>query len=63
MIIFDVTSKSTFDSIGDWIKMYNENKNGGIILMVGNKIDLHRDREVSTEQGMNKAEQLGIFYS
>ena len=43
--------------------MYNENKNGGIILMVGNKIDLHRDREVSTEQGMNKAEQLGIFYS
>lgn len=42
--------------------MYNENKTKGVIMMVGNKIDLDRDREVSVEDGMKKAEQLGICY-
>jgi len=36
--------------------MYNENKTGGITLMVGNKIDLLRDREVSLEEGLKRAQ-------
>lgn len=43
--------------------MYNENKTGnGFTLLIGNKIDLERDREVSIEEGKKKAEQLGIPY-
>ena len=62
LILFDVTCKETFNSIEEWIRMYNENKTKGVIMMVGNKIDLDRDREVSVEEGMKKAEQLGICY-
>ena len=30
--------------------------------MVGNKMDLVREREVSTDEGLKKAEQIGICY-
>lgn len=44
LIIFDVTNRDTFAAIENWIKLYNENKTGGSIVIVGNKIDLTRDR-------------------
>lgn len=43
--------------------MYNENKTGaGFTLLIGNKIDLDRDREVSQEGAKKKATELGMHY-
>lgn len=43
--------------------MYNENKTGvGFTLLIGNKIDLERDREVSLEEAQKRATELGMHY-
>ena len=43
--------------------MYNENKTGeGFTLLIGNKIDLNGQREVSEEEGKIKAKELGVIY-
>lgn len=43
--------------------MYNENKTGeGFTLLIGNKIDLDGQREVSEEEGKIKAKELGVIY-
>ena len=40
LIIFDVTSKSTFADAESWVKLYTENRAGeSFIFLVGNKID------------------------
>lgn len=43
--------------------MYNENKTGaGFTLLIGNKIDLDRDREVTQEEAKEKANKFGMYY-
>jgi GTPase SAR1 family protein len=40
----------------NWLQLYNENKTGeGFTLLVGNKIDLKDQREVTEEEGKAKA--------
>ncbi len=60
ILVFDVTRKDTFDNIDLWRdETINVTKNISLIL-VGNKIDL--DRQVSTEDGEELAEKLGLTY-
>jgi small GTP-binding protein len=50
MLVFDLTSKSSFDSILNWIEDIENGAEKGIpIVLVGNKSDLV-DREVSKEE-------------
>jgi len=43
--------------------LYNENKTGeGFTLLIGNKIDLKDVREVTAEEGRQKAKELGVIY-
>lgn len=61
LIVYDITSKISFDNIGKWITEIREKTSKDISLMlVGNKTDLKQYREVSTEQAMNKAKLIGI---
>ena len=46
-IVFDVTRKSTFENILEWKESLNSNIP---VVVVGNKLDLHDKREVSTEE-------------
>ena len=50
-LIFDVSQKTTYDHLNDWIKFINNIENSGIITVVGNKIDLDDRREVSNDDG------------
>ena len=57
LIMFDVTSQLSFDHVHLWLKMYNENKGGtGATLLIGNKIDLERDRVIEASQARKKAQ-------
>jgi len=52
MLVYDVTRRSTFDSLTHWMKeidMYSTNRDA-IILLVGNRVD-KANREVSAEEG------------
>jgi GTPase SAR1 family protein len=46
----------------EWIELYQENKHDkAVLFLVGNKVDLPV-REVSEEEAMNKAKELGVQY-
>ena len=63
MISFDVTDKQTFQNVRNWVESINAHaaKNAARVL-VGNKIDLTDDREVTRAEAEELAQQYGIHY-
>ena len=64
IIVYDVTNRSSFESIKTWIEdcrtLCHSKTN---IFLVANKIDLHSQRVVTKEEGQNLAEENDIkFY-
>lgn len=63
LIIFDVTRPSTFEAIEKWVHEYlTYTDPNNICMLVGNKIDLVQEREISYNEANKKAEELGIPY-
>lgn len=63
ILIFDVTNKESFKHVKKWYEIITEVANPHLILiLVGNKVDLSDSREVSTEEGMELAKELEIYY-
>ena len=52
-VVFDLTSRISFDSVSDWIQNYynysNPNSEKNVVL-IGNKSDLKENREISDEE-------------
>jgi len=62
ILVFDVTRKETYDNIKNWHEeILNSAKNINLLL-VGNKIDLTDSKVVSTEEGTDLADKLGLSY-
>ena len=63
IIMYDITNKSSFDSIPDIIKNIKEEKGNDFpMILIGNKIDLEQDREIKKEQGKDLASKNGIEF-
>ncbi len=61
VIVYDVTSRKTFNTVKDWISSINDAADKDIkIILVGNKIDL--PREVTNEEGRNMAQKFNIKF-
>ena len=63
VISFDVTDKQSFLNVRSWVESINTHaaKTAARVL-VGNKIDLQDDREVTKEEAEELAKQYGIHY-
>ena len=61
MVVFDITSKSSFDSLTEWIQILQQDNDDINFLIVGNKCDLE-EREVSYEQASQFAKNLKMEY-
>ena len=64
LVCYDITSRSSFENLNIWLEECLENGNKEMMLiLVGNKIDLEEEREVSTEEGIQfaKANQMLFF--
>ena len=60
---YDVTKRETYDDIDRYLDNLNKSGNTNWIkILCGNKIDLSESREVSTEEGMNKAEENDMLF-
>ena len=64
-IVYDISNKETFKNLGDrFEKVYKMAENGEEyepnvkIILVGNKCDLEKDREVTKEEGQELANQM-----
>ncbi|XP_019947902.1 ras-related protein Rab-19-like [Paralichthys olivaceus] len=62
MIAYDITRRSTFDSVTHWIKeveLYGANN--VVLVLIGNKCDMEEERQVQFEDACNLAKERGIL--
>ena len=64
IIVYDITNKSSFDKVSSWIEEVKQNVHAKVcIFLVGNKIDLEKNREISYDAGYNLAKQHKIKFT
>ena len=62
-VVYDITKMKTFNNLDKWITELKANGNEDIyIILVGNKLDLEKNREVMTNDVKRKAEELKVGY-
>ena len=63
LVVYDITQKSTYEYLEKWV---NDLKSAGdpkiTIILIGNKSDLEENRQVSKEQGEEKAKSFGCAF-
>ena len=61
LVVYDITSKISFENIDKWMLEIKEKSSKDLKLMIiGNKCDLKDGRQVSNEEAMRKAKDTGI---
>ncbi|KAH0789410.1 Ras-related protein Rab-22A [Histomonas meleagridis] len=60
MVVFDLTSKASFDDIPEWIKLFKSLEPDAPIILVGNKSD--SERVIELEEAISFAEENGCSY-
>ncbi|XP_061536031.1 RAB3D, member RAS oncogene family, a [Phycodurus eques] len=63
LLIYDITSQESFVAVQDWgtqIKTYSWDN--AQVVLVGNKLDLEEDRQVTTEDAQRLATELGFQF-
>ena len=63
IVTYDITDKQSFKDIDNWlVEVEKHAKDKVNKLLVGNKVDLKDQRQISFEEGKGKADELGIKY-
>lgn len=63
LIVYDISRKTTFESIKRWLDELNTHCDTTVArMLVGNKCDLEDIRDVSVEEGKSLAEEEGLFF-
>ena len=64
LLLYDVTNIRTFENVKNWVSQIKEEaSNDVIIYIVGNKIDMEKERKVLIEEGKDLAEELGLPFA
>lgn len=59
VLLYDVTDLRSFECTASWVDRIRENSPDNVkIMLMGNKIDLQRERLVTTEMGMEAARRI-----
>ena len=64
IIVYDITDKKSFLNVDDWfeeIKEYCDMDDISVVL-VGNKVDLEGERQVTYEEGKEMADKYGVKF-
>ena len=63
IIVYEITNRESFENVYKWLQKLNEFGEKGIsILLIGNKIDLAENRQVTFEEGQKIAEAKGALF-
>ena len=64
LLVYDITDRKSFDNIKNWMDNIHEETGDKLpIILVGNKIDLNKERAVLKNEGEEKAKEFGLrFY-
>ncbi|XP_055078522.1 ras-related protein Rab-19 isoform X2 [Periophthalmus magnuspinnatus] len=62
MVAYDITRRSTFESVSHWIREVEQYGAASVVLiLIGNKSDLHANRQVLFEDSCTLAEKHGVL--
>jgi GTPase SAR1 family protein len=62
-VIYDITNRISFEKIDGFVSDIRKIKGGVPIVLVGTKCDLEDQRNISKEEGMEKAKKLDIGFA
>uniref|UniRef100_A0A5B6ZVK3 Putative ras-related protein RABA5a n=1 Tax=Davidia involucrata TaxID=16924 RepID=A0A5B6ZVK3_DAVIN len=63
LLVYDISRRQTFDSIGRWLNELHTHSDMNVVtILVGNKSDLKDAREVTTAEGKTLAEAQCLFF-
>ena len=63
VVVYDITDRKTFDDASKWIDEVQAERQGqALIVLVGNKCDLSSARQVTAQEGEERAQQLGAMF-
>ncbi|KAG2463608.1 STA10 protein, partial [Polypterus senegalus] len=63
VVVYDITNPNSFNQTSKWIDDVRTERGGDVIIMlVGNKTDLADKRQISTEEGEQKAKELSVMF-
>ncbi|CAE7782990.1 rab6, partial [Symbiodinium pilosum] len=63
IVVYDITNRASFLNTSKWIEdVRSERGNDVVIILVGNKTDLADRRQVSIEEGEEKAKENGVMF-
>merc|ERR1712079_402210 len=63
IVVYDISNRTSFLNISKWIEdVRTERGNDVVIVLVGNKADLTDRRQVSIEEGEEKANENGVMF-
>lgn len=63
IVVYDVTDRESFANVKQWLHEIDRYASGSVHkLLVGNKIDLEKKRVVSTQEGKEFADSIGIEF-
>jgi Ras-related protein Rab-2A len=62
LLVYDVTDRKSFEALETWINDVRRFEPSIIIVLIGNKIDLAQNREISTEEGKAFADKHYIGF-
>lgn len=62
IIVYDITSKDSFNKVSDWVEEVRRYVPSAPLLLVGNKCDLEENRQVPKEDGEELAKRLGLIF-
>ncbi|GFZ01846.1 RAB GTPase homolog A5B [Actinidia rufa] len=63
LIVYDISRRTTFDSVKRWLEELDTHCDTTVArMLVGNKCDLENIRDVSVDDGKSLAEEEGLFF-
>ncbi|KAM3146001.1 hypothetical protein pb186bvf_001979 [Paramecium bursaria] len=63
LIVFDISNRDSFNNLLQWMDEIKKHASeGAVLVLVGNKLDIQDNREVSTVEAQALAQKLNIAY-
>ena len=61
-MVYDTTVKESFERVNHWLKELNEYEPNCIIYLVGNKIDMDHQRQITADAVIGYCEKRGAVH-
>jgi len=62
VLVYDITKRESFENITRWINEVKVANNDTLFLLIGNKCDLIKKRDVSIEEGIRFSKENGMSF-